>query len=602
MRDPASLLPPQLEGRLFPRFFLDAGLRDTPEWAGLPDAEVDAFAERVAPLFGGINNHAAPNEAETEATLIFPVLDALGWHHLPQQAANARREDRPDALLFADPAAREAARRLPAGSPGRIRAATMVQENKAWGVRLLDSAGGAQGGLARTPASRMLRYLRLAEETSEGAVRWGLLTNGRLWRLYFAGAGSRAEQYLEADLQEFLHARTADERRAALRGFLLFFRPGAHRPAGDAPQGFLDTALAAGRRYETRITAVLSKRVFDTVFPDLVAAIAEADRIAVPSDPAWRAQVGEAAMVLLYRCLFVLYAEDRRLLPVDHPGYKPYAFRGLREDAAKAADEALAISPRGTIWWSRMQTLFRAIAEGDPGLGLPPYNGGLFDDAHRPVLARVQLRDTAMAALIEALSREGPAMARHWINYRDLSVQQLGAIYEGLLEREVASDPVGRGGVATRPNAYARKTTGSYYTPEELVRLVIRRAVEPLLRERVAAFRRRAEELGAERAPRRTGWRGWPRWTRPRRSSGSASATPPWVPATSWSAWWTTCPTPRWRRWRRRRRRCPGATTTRHWPASSPACGRRSGTAPRPAAERCLTTGWTTRRWSGASS
>jgi hypothetical protein len=263
-----------------------------------------------------------------------------------------------------------------------MRNATIVQENKAWGVRL-DSASATT--LVRTPASQMLRYLRLAEEASEGAVRWGLLTNGRLWRLYFAGAGSRAEQYLEADLEAFVDASDTRVRRDLLRSFLLFFRPQAHRPEGDAPMSFLDTALATARRYETQITAALSKRVFDTIFPELVAAIAEGDRLALPGDAAWREQVREAALVLLYRCLFVLYAEDRRLLPVDHIGYRDYAFRKLRNDAASVADGTDTLNPRGTIWWSRMQTLFRAIAEGAPELDSLGAATSSTTGAHSPV-------------------------------------------------------------------------------------------------------------------------------------------------------------------------------------------------------------------------
>jgi len=494
--DTLELLEPQIEGRLLPRYFLDTVIRDTPEWASVPDAALDALVERLRPLFAGIADASDPNEAETESTLIFPIIEAIGWSFLPQQAANSRREDRPDALLFRDASTRDSARRHAAGTPARMRNATIVQENKAWGVRL-DSASATT--LVRTPASQMLRYLRLAEEASEGAVRWGLLTNGRLWRLYFAGAGSRAEQYLEADLEAFVDASDTRVRRDLLRSFLLFFRPQAHRPEGDAPMSFLDTALATARRYETQITTALSKRVFDTIFPELVAAIAEGDRLALPGDAAWREQVREAALVLLYRCLFVLYAEDRRLLPVDHIGYRDYAFRKLRNDAARVADGTDTLNPRGTIWWSRMQTLFRAIAEGAPELGLPPYNGGLFDDKAHPLLARVVLRDDAMASLIEAVSREGPAMARHWINFRDLSVQHLGAIYEALLEREVSPDPSARGGVTIRPNAHARKTTGSYYTPDILVQLVIRRAVAPLLKDRIDAFRARSEELSSVR-------------------------------------------------------------------------------------------------------
>lgn len=119
-----SLLPPQIEGRLLPRHVLDRGLTDLAAWSAVPDAAVDAFERRIAPLLLAMRHAAQPNEAETESELILPVLRALGWYSLPQQSAGARREDRPDALLFADAAAHPAARGFPLGSPGRLAQST----------------------------------------------------------------------------------------------------------------------------------------------------------------------------------------------------------------------------------------------------------------------------------------------------------------------------------------------------------------------------------------------------------------------------------------------------------------------------------------------
>src|SRR5205807_1887259 len=131
----------------------------------------------------------------------------------------------------------------------------------------------------------------------------------------------------------------------------------------------------------------------------------------------------------------------------------------------------------------------------DSEMGLPPYNGGLFDEREAPLLSRIALPDQMLARLIDALSRE--ADTRRWINYRDLSVQHLGGIYERLLEREVVA--VDAGSLELRPSIYARKTTGSYYTPEELVRLILRRAIGPLLAERRQAFADRTSALASDR-------------------------------------------------------------------------------------------------------
>ena len=80
-----------------------------------------------------------------------------------------------------------------------------------------------------------------------------------------------------------------------------------------------------------------------------------------------------------------------------------------------------------------------------------------------------------------------------------MSVQQLGAIYERLLEREPVRDDLGM--IVVQPNSYARKDSGSFYTPQELVDLIIDRTLKPLAEERLAAFEAKAAELNGDHRP-----------------------------------------------------------------------------------------------------
>ncbi|MCZ8278142.1 MAG: restriction endonuclease [Acetobacteraceae bacterium] len=483
-----------IAGSLLSEFYLREGMRETPEWRGMDAAQMAAKAESLRALWLSLAAMARPNEATTEQAFIRPVLDLLGWYHLPQQAAGGGRRDIPDALLFTSPANHAEAAAIAA--PGdRYRLAAVVVESEARETPL--DRGSGKGG---TPASQILRYLALAEPASGGAVRWGLLTNGRFWRLYFHGARSRAEGFVGFDLPALLEgaAKGEGEARDLLRAFLLLFRREAHEASGPAGKTFLDLALDEGRRYEQRITAALSEAVFDRVFPRLVSALAAHDPEAKPGDAAWRAEAREAALILLYRLLFILYAEDRDLLPVRHAGYAAYGLRRLREQAATARDEERPLSASFTRWWDDLTALCRAIDMGDASLGLPPYNGGLFSASAAPLLSRARLPDATIGELLDELSREGEGSARRLINFRDLSVQQLGSIYERLLEFDVVPEGAG---VTTRLNAFARKNSGSYYTPEELVRLIIRRAIGPLLEERRAAFRDASERLKSDHRP-----------------------------------------------------------------------------------------------------
>ena len=144
-------------------------------------------------------------------------------------------------------------------------------------------------------------------------------------------------------------------------------------------------------------------------------------------------------------------------------------------------------------------TLCELIDRGDASIGLPPYNGGLFAPDAAPLLRDVRLPDAAVAPIVYDLSHAETAGGRRFINYRDMSVQQLGSIYERLLEREPVRDELGR--IVVRPNSYARKDSGSFYTPQELVDLIVDRTLKPLAEERLAAFKKKAQELKRDRRP-----------------------------------------------------------------------------------------------------
>jgi hypothetical protein len=484
-----------LRGGLFSRYFLDDGIRAMEQYRRIAAADVEAFADAVRSHWSHLEQMPHPSEAETEAEFIFPILNCLGWEYLPQQEPGRGRHDIADALLFIDAERKARARPLPAVD--RFRLGAVVVENEARDTRLDRAAGYHEA-----PSSQILRYLGRAEPQSNGAVRWGLLTNGRFWRLYWAQARARAEGFVEIDLPALvgdLPPRAPDGADAQhwLRVFMLLFGRNALIPEGARGETFLDLALAEGRRYEQQITEALSRVVFQNVYPDLVKAIGRAAPDPRPNDQAWRTEVRDASLRLLYRLLFLLYAEDRDLLPVRHEGYRQYALQPMRDEAAEIVDGRRAVSDRRTTWWPRLTNLFGAIATGDTTMGLPPYNGGLFDERETPLLGRVALPDRTLAGLIDALSRESGS--RRWINYRDLSVQHLGSIYERLLEREVGTDEAGD--LTLRPSIFARKTTGSYYTPDDLVRLILRRAIGPLISERKQRFVDRATALAGDRRP-----------------------------------------------------------------------------------------------------
>ncbi len=479
-----------MSGQLFTRYFLDEGIKTTAEWqASVADpAAFAAFREGVSQAYEGLKNSHSPNEAATEQDLIRPVLELLGWtDYLPQQGA-ARNEDIPDHLLFPDADSKQRAAAEPKAEE-RFRYATVVEESKRFGLPLevRDQDDRVKSG---APHSQILRYLSTAEIASDGRLRWGILTNGSVWRLYDHRARPRSSGYFEADLGELLQPGNEDD----LRTFYLLFRRDSFVLQSGEKTSFLETALAEGRRYEERVAQDLSGVVFDRVFPNLVQALADASGADL-------SEVRQAALIFLYRLLFVLYAEDRGLLPVNDSRYDDYGLRKrVRDDIARRMADGDIFSTGATNYYDQVMTLFKLIDKGDPSIGLPPYNGGLFSSEAAPLLEQVRLDDATVAPLVDDLSHStDPQGVRHFVNYRDMSVQQLGSLYERLLEREPVRTETGE--IVIRPNPYVRKDSGSFFTPQGLVDLIVDRTLKPLVEERIQAFEARAAELENDPRP-----------------------------------------------------------------------------------------------------
>ncbi len=490
-------------GGLFAEDFLRESIVGSPDWRAFDHAGLDAFERDLRAIFARFPTAGQPNESQTEDDLIWPVLARLGWRaSLRQQNLSARGlEAKPDGLLFADEAAKERANSF-AEEWRRYALGLALVESKRW-RRPLDRRSG-RSGEETAPSTQMLRYLRRADDLTEGRLRWGILTNGARWRLYWQGAASVSEQFFEIDLAALLDLPGGDaglfapgpaERRHGLALFALVFRREAFLPGPDRQASFHRYAIDEGRLYEARVAGDLSDKVFERVFPRLAGAIAAAARAAgLDAAPE---EAREAALVLLYRLLFLLYAEDRDLLPVRDLRYDDYALRDkVRGDVGRRKDEGDVFSDSAARYWSAVDDLCRAVDAGDASIGLPPYDGGLFDRKRTPLLDRIRLGDAAMAEAIDALSFERADGRRKYINYRDLGVRQLGSIYEHLLEYEVAAEG---DGVAVRPNVFARKDSGSYYTPDELIGLILAETLDPLAAAPLAAFRERADALAADR-------------------------------------------------------------------------------------------------------
>jgi len=297
--------------------------------------------------------------------------------------------------------------------------------------------------------------------------RWGVLTNGRLWRLYAAEGDLVEGACLEVDLCALLDARDVE----AFRYFAVLFSVGAFAPGADR-RALLDRALDGSRAQAVAVGERLRTQVFAAV--PLVAAGLLGDQERTPE------ALGSAfdnALVVLYRLLFCLHAEDRGLLPVENAHYNAYSLREQRKGLARDRDTGRVFSSQSDDKFNDLRALFRIVDRGDPALGVNEYNGGLFSPAAHPWLHGRTVPDDLMSLALDLLYRVGGEQ----VDYRDLSVRHLGTIFEQLLAFALAEGSDGR---LRLEAAAGRKRTGAFFTPEHIVDDIVERTLAPLFDQR----------------------------------------------------------------------------------------------------------------------
>jgi hypothetical protein len=345
-----------------------------------------------------------------------------------------------------------------------------------------------------------------------------ILTRGSEIRLHQAadraGVGRKdaAEAYVEADVR----LMAEDE-----RGFLpLIFSARALVEGGS-----FDEILEESRNYSADLSARLRERVYVDVVPQLAVAVANASSGVKEED---LENLYEQSMLVLFRLLFVAYAEDRDLLPYrQNRAYHDNSLKSIalelvereRDGKSFAGDEA-------TDLWTRVGSVWEAVDIGNKGWGVPAYNGGLFSADASPAaecLATIELTNEAFGPALSALLVE-PGDPPGPVDFRTLSVRDFGTVYEGLLESSIsiASDdlvvdkagnyvPAGEGDEALvaageiyhHNRSGARKSSGSYFTKEFAVEHLLDKALEPALDahfERVGELLEKGDTTAAKQA------------------------------------------------------------------------------------------------------
>ena len=345
---------------------------------------------------------------------------------------------------------------------------------------------------------------RLAELCRVANLRYGLLAaDGRL-RLFRFDAldGSGASEWLELD------AAALDP---ADRRFLALFSPESLTGGG------FEQVLADSRRYGVELWKRLDQRIRDRALPALAREIevwAEgADRDL--EDEGVRRDLEEASLTLVFRLLFLLYAESAGFLPIHDPDYRRASLTELVREARRKQQ---LLSPKSRALWDGFVRLVRAMRTGNPAWQVPAYNGALFaadSFLGAGTLERLVLRDPEFGAILTALGWDEENACG--VDASTIEIGHLGHLYESLLTRrltltprEVVYDPkkdryrppelgekdgetVAAGRLLWQTHLGGRKAGGVYYTPSVLVRHLVERAVAPAFEEHLEKVRKTAE-------------------------------------------------------------------------------------------------------------
>ena len=327
---------------------------------------------------------------------------------------------------------------------------------------------------------------------ASGAALWGLAADGLRLRIARDNASLTRPAWIEADLGRIF----TEELYPDFAALWLLAHESRFGRAGEPPETCpLEAWREAGRQEGTRARDKLSdgfRQALDILGRGFLSHAANRKlRRALHAGDLTRERYFGQLLRLVYRLVFLLTVEERNLLHpknVSEPARRlyaeGYALRRLRDRAVRGSAH-----DRQRDLWEAVTVVFRGLAGGEPRLGLPAL-AGLFAPEECADLDAAKLENQALLAALFHLAwlREPSGLVR--VNWRDMGPDELGYVYEGLLELVPQITGAGRSfsfAGADESRGHARKTTGSYYTPDELVQRLLASALDPVVRRTIDA-------------------------------------------------------------------------------------------------------------------
>ncbi len=526
---------------VFSSHWLENRLRLEPEWEGLAESATEVLAE-LEKLWSIQKTRVAKygDEQGLEQGFIMPVMNALGWKLKYQTHLQGRK---PDYALFLTEEELDAALNVGRDSAEFWVPAAVVADAKKWDLPL--DKPSKVGSHREYPPEQIEWYLDRSRKP------FGVLTNGRVWRLIpreLASHQRRYQTYFEIDLAKILDdwsTGVADRYSTAedFRTFFLFFGP-AGFVERDTRKRLVQRAVEGSSAYRIGVSEGLKWKAFEALRVCIEGFLAHDANDLNPVQTLDLCR--ENSFIVLCRLLFIMFAEDRQLLPYGrNSAYTNNRSLGkVRDEVADRLDKANVLgtddfSRNETGLWDDLVNLFKLIDEGHGRYAVPAYNGGLFDEDLHPFLTEKKLPDYYLARVIDNLGRaddpDHPDGGLFRVDYRDLALQHLGGIYEGLLELrprlaesrmivcarrnkgvleekivpEADGIPAGyhlteiayrKGSIYLETDKQERRAFGSYYTPDNIVDYIVRQTLDPICASLTQDIEREAQAAKARGA------------------------------------------------------------------------------------------------------
>lgn len=349
---------------------------------------------------------------------------------------------------------------------------------------------GAVGAATMSPHGLVQELLNRSDD-----YLWGVVSNGRVLRLLRDNAAMTRQAFVEFDLEAMFEGQEYHD-------FVLLWML-LHQSRFEAErleECWLEKWVATSRSQGTRALDALRGGVEAAITALGTGLVSHRSNVALKTalrdGDLDKHDLYRQVLRIVYRLIFLFATEDREL------AFSPGATREAKDRYLKYYSVSrlrrLAERRRGdghSDLWQQLLLTFELFATGvgEDSLGVP-FMGGLFRDSD-PMLANSQVSNLHLLEAIRALTTVSDGKARRRVDYRNLGAEELGSVYESLLEQHPNLN-LGTGSFELGTAAGSeRKTTGSYYTPSSLISLLLDSALEPVLEERIETARKEKRDI-----------------------------------------------------------------------------------------------------------